>query len=81
MSEGTSTERSDGAPADCGAPATRIAFRGRVKRRFLCDAHVATYTGSGKVATYRGASQFDPPADAAPGVFTGPVRRCGEESE
>ena len=52
-----------------------------MKRRFLCDAHVATYTGSGKVATYRGASQFDPPADAAPGVFTGPVRRCGEESE
>jgi hypothetical protein len=66
--------------APCAAPATWIVFRGRAARRWLCDAHRATYVGSGRVARYAGRSHFDPPTDPAPGVFTGEPRRCGEET-
>lgn len=64
----------------CNAAATMIVFRGKTRRLYLCAAHRGRYTGSGKVAPYRGLSQFDPPEDPRPGEFTGPVRRCGEET-
>lgn len=58
----------------CGAPATRVVFRGPVRRRFLCAA--CPYNGSGSVKPYA----TDVTGVTAPtGTYTGPARRCGEE--
>ena len=62
----------------CGEPATRIVFRGRVARLYLCDA--CPYAGSGKVAPYEVGELPADPADRKVGVFTGPARTCGEAS-
>jgi hypothetical protein len=60
----------------CNEPVTRVVFRGRVRRLFLCASCV--YEGKGKVCPYAvdvlGQEKVD-------GTFYGPARTCGQETE
>lgn len=60
-------------PKGCGAPAERVAFRGRTKRTFFCGN--CKYEGGGLLKTYAtdvaGKEKIE-------GVFYGPARTCGQ---
>lgn len=59
----------------CGAEATRVAFRGSTRRAFFCDD--CEYKGSGRVMPYATDVLGQ---EKKPGVYTGPARRCGDET-
>lgn len=61
----------------CGAPATRIVFRGKTKRLFLCP--TCPYTGTGKVAPYETEDAMAPQERKA-GTFYGEMMFCGNET-
>lgn len=59
----------------CGAEATRIVFRGRTRRLYLCDD--CPYKGDGAVHRY---NRADDSTDAGVPVFAGERRKCGDET-
>lgn len=73
MATGTPDERKG-----CGVKeATRIVFRGRTRRLFLCSDCV--YKGNGAVHDY--ATEVPgKEREAGSPAFTGPARRCGDET-
>ena len=62
----------------CGQPSKHIVFRGTTRRLFMCPNCRPNYEGSGKVADY---SHEHDEQTRPPGVFTGPLRYCGESVE
>lgn len=57
----------------CGAEATRIVFRGRKRRLYLCAD--CPYKGNGAIHPY----ETEVPGKERTEVFTGPRKACGDE--
>lgn len=68
-------------PPGCGKPATQIVFRGKTRRLFVCGGDLPTcvYEGGGRVLPYE--TGEDVPENRVPGKFTGPAKKCGEETQ